>query len=78
MNKLSQLYRGAVAATVATLLVIAAPAAMAQTGPDYSVLTDAVDWSTIGALILTVFAAIAGVIVVFKGGKMVLKAIRGA
>lgn len=60
---------------VACLSVVAPEAAFA-TGPDYTTITAAVDWSAVSTAILAVFALVAGVMVVFKGGKMLLKAIR--
>lgn len=46
--------------------------------PDFSTLTSAVDFTTVGTAILAVFASIVGVYLLWKGGKMVLSALRGA
>lgn len=59
-------------------LAMAAPAA-AQTAPagtDYSTLTSAVDWSSAITGMLAVAAVVAGVLVVRKGIKFILAAIR--
>ena len=63
-------------AVIGAVGTVASGSASAQA--TYDTLTGAVDWSDVGAAILTVFAAIVGVLVIFKGGKMVLKAVRGA
>lgn len=76
MNFLQKIGRKAKTATVAAVGMVASGVASAQS--DYSTLTGAVDWSDVGAAILTVFAAIVGVLVVFKGGKLILRAVRGA
>lgn len=47
------------------------------TGPDFTSLTSAVDFTTVIAAILLVAAALAGVDIVIKGAKMILAAIRG-
>lgn len=60
----------------AVMVSVATPMAMAQT--DYSTLTGAVDWSDVGAALLAVGAAIIGIIVVFKGIKLVTRAVKGA
>lgn len=45
-------------------------------GPDFSTLTSAVDFSTVITAILAVFAALAGVFVVTRGGQLILEKIR--
>lgn len=43
---------------------------------DYSTITDAVDFTTVGAAIITVFAAVALAKVALAGGRKLLSAIR--
>lgn len=57
-------------------LVLLAPMAMAQSV--YDPITAAVDWSAVNGAVISVFALIAAVYVVFKGGKLILRALRGA
>lgn len=76
MDFLQKLGRKARAGTAAAVALVASGSASAQS--QYDTLTSAVSWTDVGAAILTVFAAIVGVIVVFKGGKMVVNAVRGA
>ncbi len=45
-------------------------------GPDFSALTGAVDFSTVGPAILAIAALLAVPLVIRKGAKMVLAAIR--
>lgn len=45
--------------------------------PNFSTLTAAVDFSTATAAVLTVFAAVAVVYIVMRGGRMILSAIGG-
>ncbi len=56
--------------------VFLSPASFAV-APDFSTLTDAVDYSTAITAILTVFAALAGVYIVMAGGSLILSKIRG-
>lgn len=57
----------------------AAPAAFAQsTGTDYSSLTSAVNWSSVGTALLAVGGAIIGIMVVMKGIKLVVRMVKGA
>ncbi|EHX6292734.1 hypothetical protein K1940_004753 [Salmonella enterica subsp. enterica serovar Larochelle] len=58
------------------LSFISAPALAA--GPDFTPLTDAVDFGTVMTAILAIFALIAGLYVALAGGKKILAAIRGA
>ena len=44
--------------------------------PDYTTLTAAVDFSTVGTAILAISALLASVLVIYKGAKMVLRAIK--
>jgi len=55
-------------------LAITSSAAMAVT--DYSEITDAVDFATVATAIVTVLAAVAVVLIAFKGGKLLLAAVR--
>lgn len=48
------------------------------TAPDYSTLVSAVDFSSVMTSALTVGALAAGVYVLFKGIKLVIRVIRGA
>jgi hypothetical protein len=48
------------------------------TSPDFTSLTSAVDFTTVIAAVLLVAAAIAGVDIVIKGAKIILRALRGA
>lgn len=66
MNKM-RLAFGVALATLATSALAAAP--------DFSSLTGAVDYSTAIAAILLVMAALAGVAIVWKGGKLILRAL---
>lgn len=68
MNK--HILRGLVAAGV-----LGSAGLANATGTDYSVITSAVDWSSVGAAILAIAALLAGVLVVKKGAKMVLSMI---
>ncbi len=59
-------------------LATVASTAMA-TGPtyDYSAITSAVDWSAVTTGAGLTFAAVAGVLVFIRGGKIILAVIRG-
>ena len=58
------------------LALVQTQPALAQTGgTDYSSITDAADSVSTG--IIAVFAAVAAVVVVFVGGKFLLRALRG-
>lgn len=57
-------------------LTLAAGAASAQTA--YDGITGAVDFTDVTTAVLAVFALIAAVYVAFKGGKIILRAVRGA
>lgn len=46
-------------------------------GPDFTSLTTAVDFSTVGTAVLAVSALIVVPYVTWKGAKMVLRAIKG-
>lgn len=67
---------GLFATATATAITLSPNQAMAQA--DYSTITDAVDWSSVAEAVIAVFALIAVVYVAFKGGKLILKAIKGA
>ena len=47
-------------------------------GPDFTTLTSAVDFSTVGTAVLAIAALIVVPLVTWKGAKMVLRAIKGA
>jgi len=66
------------AALVAVAMSIVAGPALAApgAGQDYSTLTDAVDWSTAITALMAVAALVAGVLVVRKGIRFVLAALR--
>jgi hypothetical protein len=66
--------RNFVGAGVFGLVVLLSNLANAA-GVDFTSLTSAVDFSSVITAVLLVFAAIAGVGVAFKGGKMILKAL---
>jgi len=48
------------------------------TPPDFTALTGAVDFSTVGTAVLAIAALIVVPLVTWKGAKMVLRAIKGA
>jgi hypothetical protein len=55
-----------------------APAlSFAQSSDPYAAIVSAANWSQVTTDVVTVFAAFAAVVVVFTGGRMLLKAIRG-
>lgn len=56
----------------ATAASAAALPAMAQ---DYSAITAAADWATVATGVVTIFAALALVLVALKGGRKLLSAI---
>lgn len=43
--------------------------------PNYSAITSAADWGTVAAGVITIFAALAVVLVALKGGRKLLSAI---
>ena len=60
------------------LALVQTQPALAQTGgTDYSSITDAAEWGSVSTGIIAVFAAVAAVVVVFVGGKFLLRALRG-
>jgi hypothetical protein len=65
------------AAALAAVLAVLAPSAFA-TGYDYSSLTAAVDWTSVGTALLAVGVAIIGIMVVFKGIKLVTRSVKTA
>ncbi len=73
-NKVSLYRKLSIAGFVSTLLAVALPAA-AQTG-QYDAITDAVDFSAVSTAIVAIFALVAVMYVTFKGGRMVLRAIK--
>lgn len=62
------------ALVIAAGVVSATPSFAA--GPDFSTLTAAVDFSTVQTAIMGVFATIAGIYVIIRGGGLVLSKIR--
>ncbi|RDA73760.1 hypothetical protein DVH07_00050 [Hafnia paralvei] len=62
--------------SVFVLSFISVPAMAA--GPDFTPLTDGIDFASVIAGIMAVFALIAGVYVALAGGKKIIAAIRGA
>lgn len=46
-------------------------------GPDYTPISTAVDFSTVGTSIIAISALVAAVYVVSKGARMVIAAIKG-
>lgn len=56
--------------------MIGVPALATPTATDYSTLTAAVDWSTAITALMAVAALVAGVLVVRKGIRFVLGALR--
>lgn len=54
-----------------TLLPVGAALAV----PDYTAITAAADWTTVAAGVITIFAALALVLVALKGGRKLLSAI---
>lgn len=57
-------------------LLLLAPLALA--GSVYDPITTAVDWTAVNTAVISIFALIAAVYVVFKGGKLILRALKGA
>lgn len=64
-------------AVIAGISALAAGNAYA-TAPDYSTLVSSVDFSTVITSAMTVGSAAAGVYVVLKGIRLVIRTIRGA
>jgi hypothetical protein len=61
-------------AALASLVAVASANAAA---PDFTTLTAAVDFSTVITATLSILASLAGVYIIWKGGKMILRAIKG-
>ena len=82
MGKVSRFLKGRFAAVmVGFSLAVSAPAAFADaaaTAPDYTAITTAIDWTTTITAILAIMATMAGVYIAFKGGKLVLRALKGS
>lgn len=74
MDFFKKLGRKVKTGAAAAVAMVAAPAAMAQT--DYSPITDAVDWAAVGTAAILIFAGIGAVFVVFRGGRLILSAIK--
>lgn len=68
---------GALVTTGVAIVASSAPKQALAVGTDYSALTSAGDFTTAATAIVTIFAALALAIVAWKGGKMVLSALRG-
>ena len=56
--------------------VLLSPLSAFAVGPDFTTLTAAVDFSTVGTAVLAIAALLAVPLVIRKGAKMVLSAIR--
>ena len=63
---------------VGVVVVMASPLLAHATGTDYTGITGAVDWTAVSTNIVTILGDGAAVIVVFLGGKLLLRAIKGA
>lgn len=73
MEKLKNVVRDIAAPVVGLGSMVGSSAAMAA---DYTAITDAVDFTDVATAIVTVLAAVALVLIAFKGGKLLLAAIR--
>ena len=62
---------------LAALMAVAAAVNANAAAPDFSTLTAAVDFSTVTSATLAILASLAGVYIIWKGGKMILRAIKG-
>lgn len=64
---------------VVTLLsvILLAPSAFAASGADFSTLTASVDFSSAIAALLVVFAAAAGLGIVWAGGTLIVRKVFG-
>lgn len=60
---------------IGLLALTVLPSAAFAVPPDFTTLTAAADFSTASAAILVVLAALAGVAIVWKGGRMILRAL---
>ena len=76
--------RGRVLATSAAVVVVSSPALVfaqssgtSSTAPDFSVVTSAIDWSSVITGILAAATAAVVVYIAMKGAKWVLSAVRG-
>lgn len=66
-------------ARIATVLAVSSMPMLAMAAPvDYTAITEAVDWSSVVTGVIAILALGAAVIVAFMGGKMLVKAIKGA
>jgi hypothetical protein len=61
----------------ATLVVLTVAPGLALAQSIYDPIENAVDWASVSTAVIAIFALGAVVLVAFKGGKMLLKAIRG-
>lgn len=68
MNRLQKIGTG--------LALVLASASSFAVGPDFSALTGAVDFSTVGTAVLAIAALLAVPLVIRKGARMVLSAIK--
>ena len=75
-EKLFKSKKQAVLAALSVASVISGSAF--ATGPDFSSLTNSVDWTTVTAAVLLIAAGMAGLDIVIKGAKIILRTIRGA
>lgn len=68
----------AVAGTVALASAGTALVPSTASAQDYAALSGAVDWADVGTALFSVGVAIVGIVVIFKGIKMVVRAVRSA
>lgn len=61
---------------IASISVLAAPLAAFAAGPDMTALSDAVDYGTVTAAVLGVFALVIGLSLAFKGGEKMNTAVK--
>lgn len=61
-----------------SVVAVASTGTAAAAGPDFSIITGAVDWGSVVTGILAVAALAAAVYVAVRGSKMLLGMIRGA
>lgn len=79
MEKFAQLLKHRlVQSSVVVGAVTASGTSVAQTAYDYSTLTADIDWMSVGASLGAVGAAMIAIMVVFKGIKLVVKAVKSA
>lgn len=77
MKQIANFFRRAEGKTVAVVASMAATSPVLAQGT-YDSLTTAVDWSDVAAGLLAVGAAIIGIMVTFKGIKLITRAVKSA